>query len=268
MKKVLLEITLCLLSAICFIYSVITCYYFFFMIVFILAGFLTLGGLIVSRYYTTNKYKRPWLNILFGVSLYFAIAAVGSLFYIYENNGDKVVKCITDKQTEKELGLLVAEYQQVNHVQIENVDIHSDMHVAYQSEFSVFNDRSKIDVYPEFYNFIVSMSGNKVVNLFDWRNKKLDISEGTVELTTIRNNDDGKPVYITGSRELVENIRTLPDTISFHIHNCQTKQEVDSLVFVKNKVFENRSIEKGSEKFSIARKRSLVDRIKDLYLID
>ncbi len=268
MKKILLEIILCLLSSICFTYSVITCYYFFFTIAFILIGFLTLGGLIVLRHYTTNKGKCPWLNVLVGVSLFFAIAAVGSLFYIYENEGGKVVKCITDKQTEKELGLLVAEYQQINDLHIENIDIHSNMHVAYQSEYPMFNDRSKIDVYPEFYNFIVSMSGDKVVNLFDWRNNKLDISEGTVELTTIRNNEDGKPVYITGSRELVENIRTLPDTVSFHIHNCQTKQKIDSLVFVKNKVFENCSIEKGSEKYSIIRKRSLIDRIKDLYLIN
>lgn len=267
MKKILFAVILCLSSSTAFIYTVITCYNFLYTIVLVLAGFLTLTGMFVLRN-SINDGKRYLANILLATNMFFAIWAIGSIYYIYNKDDGKITYSITDKQTAKELGILVAEYQQVNHVQIENVDIHSDMHVAYQSEFSVFNDRSKIDVYPEFYNFIVSMSGNKVVNLFDWRNKKLDISEGTVELTTIRNNDDGKPVYITGSRELVENIRTLPDTISFHIHNCQTKQEVDSLVFVKNKVFENRSIEKGSEKFSIARKRSLVDRIKDLYLID
>lgn len=226
-----------------------------------------LGGLGVLRSYATNEKQRLWINALLGVTLLFAIAAVGSIYYIIDKDDGKVTNYITDKQTEKELGLLVAEYQQVNHVNIEDVDIHGDMHVAYQSRFDVFNDRSKIDVYPKHYNFIVSMSGEKVVDLFDWRNKKLDVSEGFVELTTIRKNDD-KPVYITGSIELVDSIKTLPDTVTFHIFNRQTEHDVDSLIFVKNKVFNNLSVEKGSDEYRISRKRSLIDRIKDLYLID
>lgn len=255
-----------MLSAISFVYSVITCYYFY-GIAFILLGLFMLGGLGVLRSYATNEKQRLWINALLGVTLLFAIAAVGSIYYIIDKDDGKVTEYITDKQTEKELGLLVAEYQQVNHVNIEDVDIHGDMHVAYQSRFDVFNDRSKIDVYPKHYNFIVSMSGDKVVDLFDWRNKKLDVSEGVVELTTIRKNDD-KPVYITGSIELADSIKTLPDTVTFHIFNRQTEHDVDSLVFVKKKVFSNSSVKKGSEVFSITRKRSLIDRIKDLYLID
>lgn len=268
MKKLILGVILCLFSSIAFVYSIVTCYHFLYTLIFVPLGFIMFGGLIMLRRYTTNKNKRFWINTLLGVNLLFAIAAIGSLYYIYENEYGKVVQYITDKQTEKELGLLVAEYQQINHVTVENFDLHGDMHVAYQSRFAVFNDKSKVDVYPSLYNFIVSLRGDKVVDLFNWRNEKLDISEGYIDLTTIRNDDDGKPVYITGNRELVDSIKTLPDTVTFHIYNRQTKQDVDSLIFVKSKVFNNLSVKKESKEFSINRKQSLIERIKDLYLID
>lgn len=267
MKKSIVAFILCLLSSTAFVYSIITCYYFLYAIVFVLSGFLMLASL----YILSNKMyegKHWWTNLLLAINAFIAVGAIGSLYYIYNKDDGKITYSITHNQTLSELGIMVAEYRLANYVNIENVDIQSEMNIAYESTYEVFNDRSKIRVDPELYNLIVSMSGDKVVSLFDWRNKKYSLRESYVELTTIRNDNDGTPVYTTGDREIVDSIKAIPDTVTFHIYNRQTNKNVDSLVFVKNKEYDNLSAKAGSKVFTITRKRTLIDKIKDLYLID
>lgn len=267
MKKIIFAFILCILSSTAYVYSIITCYNFIYTIVFVLSGFLMLGALYVLR----NKLydgKRSWANLLLATNAFFAVGAIGSLYYIYNKYDGKIPYYITTKQTVCELGIIVAEYRQANRVNIENIDIQGEMKIAYESMYELFNDRSKIRVDPKLYNLIVYMSGDKVVNLFDWRNKKYSLRESYVELTTIRSDNDGTPVYTTGDREIVDSINAIPDTVTFHIYNRQTNKNVDSLVFVKNKEYDNLSAKAGSRVFTITRKRTLIDKIKDLYLID
>lgn len=265
MKK-LLAIILCILSSTAFVYSIITCQSFLYSIVFIYLGLLMLVGLFIIRK-GIRVGKRLWANVLLAINLLVAIGAIGSLYYIYNKDDGKIAYSITDNKILDEVEILVAEYRQTNHVNIEGADIHAEMYIAYESTFDVINDRSKIRVNPKLYNFIISINGYNVVDLFDWRNEKYRFDKSYIELTTIRNNNDGTPVYTTGYKEFVDSVTTLPDIVTFHISNRQTAKYMDSLVFIKNKVYNNVSTKKNSEEYIIKRKRTLIQKIKDLYLI-
>lgn len=271
MKKLLIIIAVIqiVISAITWAYAVIASYNMLMVLTLLLCGITMIVGICAMISIQHSQEIRRLFRKQLLINLAFAIFAIASLLYIYNKDDGEITSCITDKPTLEELGLLVADYQQINKVDIENVSIVSNMYVAYRGKYTRFNSKGKITVNPDQYGFIITMKGDEMAKMFDWRKGLYDFSDtGMPEYTTIKESKDGTLVYTTGHCDLIDSIKVLPDTVAFHIYGRNSKKDIDSLVFVKNRTYKNTSVKPGVESIELSRKRSFVERIKDLYLID
>lgn len=188
------------------------------------------------------------------------------LSHLFENSS-KFTMEIADKSTLSELGLLKAEYRQVNKVTLENVQIKCDLIVGYGAHYPNITDHTRVSVDTRFYNFIACVKGRDQVSLFvPPQQSKYELVEGTCpELHDMHKAKSKDPSLTCGYRVLVEDSPLLPDTIVLHIKETKRNLIADSIVFVKDSTFTS-TISRNTEELS--RRRTLVEKIKDRFLIE
>lgn len=232
---------------------------------FFFIGMSLLLCLLFMSFYVQEK--RYWLAfLLLAINVLFTVSSV-TLWTKYDYSVNiKTHTHVINKQDAKEFDIVVAQYEQIRVPVIDGKTIKADAFAVFDSWYENIKDKSRVTVEPSSINYIMTLSGNGVAQMFYEKERKYVIGERTAQLSSLHKNAEGDAIYTTADVRTETSSKEIPDTLVYHICKYDTQEFIDSLVFkCKSTDIHNLNI---NNRFTSVRHRSLLRKLKDFFFVD